>query len=64
MDRLMEKVEWRDGEIGVELRFKVLKNIPSKKRISPNGEEVGSPSEKEENFNYESFKLNLSPLKC
>jgi hypothetical protein len=60
----MENVEWKDGQIGVELKFKVLKNFSSKKRISPNGEAAADPSEKEENFNYESFKLNLSPLRC
>ena len=63
-DKLMENFEWEDGKIGFELNFKVLKNISSEKRISPKGEAVGAPREKEENFNYESFKLNLSPLRC
>jgi hypothetical protein len=64
MDKLMGNFEWDDGKIGLELKFKVLKNSSRKKEISPNGEPGVGFQEKEENFKYESFKLNLSPLRC
>ncbi len=50
MDKLMGNFEWDDGKIGLELKFKVLKNSSCKKRISPNGEPVVGFQEKEENF--------------
>ena len=54
----------RGLNFGFEFKFKVLKNSSCKKRISPSGEARDSDRDEEENFNYESFKLNLSPLRC
>ena len=47
----MGNFEWDDGKIGLELKFKVLKNSSCKKIISPSGGTRDSHRDEEEILN-------------